>query len=91
MKWTALADGVNLASGVVYAPGDQLDWKENNCRPLIDAGAAVEGHVEVTEKAARLCREHDIDPREVDGTGKDGRVLAADVEYEIEDEPAEEE
>lgn len=79
MKFTALSDGVNLGSGAVYSPGDHLDWAEKNCRPLIDIGAAVEGHVDLTEKAARLCRTHEIDPHEVDGTGQGGRIVADDV------------
>lgn len=89
MKWTALAEGVNLASGETYTPGDQKEWAEKNCRPLIDIGAAVEGHIDITEKAARLCRTHEIDPTGVEGTGAGGRILADDVRAIL--EPADEE
>lgn len=88
MKFTTLCNGVNLGSGATYKPGDHLDWAKKNCRPLIDTGAAVEGHVSISEKAAQLCRDHEIDPHDIKGTGKGGRVVTSDVEAAV--EPAEE-
>jgi len=51
-----------------------------------DIGSAP---VDATEAAIRLAEENDVDPSEVTGTGKGGRILEADVQSAIDARTAE--
>lgn len=79
MKITTLCRGANMGKNLSYAPGDQFNWKPADAQPLVDAGQAVEGHIEISPEAAQLCRDEGVDPREVEGTGEGGAVLIGDV------------
>lgn len=85
MKITMIGKKALLGGGV-YRPAEQLNLRKKNARPHLDTGHAVEGHHEMTESAALLLREHLkttgdlIDPAEITGSGKDGRIVKADVQ-----------
>ena len=85
MKVTMLNTG-SFLGGDSWSPGDHLDRAPKHVQPLVDIGAAVEGHHDMTPKAARLIREHRLPFDEIKGTGQGGRVLVSDVRAFMEDE-----
>lgn len=91
MKITMLCEGANLGKGIAYSPGDQFNWRKKNAQPHLDSGAAVKGHIDITPEAAQLCRDEEVNPRGIDGTGEGGRVLKSDVEavLTVDEEPDE--
>lgn len=91
MKITTLCRGANMGKNLSYGPGDQFNWRRKDAQPLVDAGQAVEGHISISPEAAQLCRDEEVDPREVEATGEGGRVLVSDVRSHLEPEEAEEE
>lgn len=91
MKATILSHGVNLGKNLVYEPGDQVDWKPKNIQPLIDAGAAVASHIDITPRAAELAKAHGIDITEVNGSGSGDRIVVGDVRALLESDDESEE
>lgn len=80
--------------GKMYVPGDRASLKAKHLRPLVETGKAWEGHIAITESAARLVRKHNeasrplypeyvLGPDDVMGTGEGGRILLADVEKAV--------
>lgn len=89
MKITMISDVANLGKNEAFSPGDQVNWREKNARPLVIARMAVEGWIDITESAARLAKKEGVDITTVQGSGADGRIVKSDIEALV--EPTEEE
>lgn len=55
-----------------------------------EAEPAAIADVDITDAARALAEEHEIDVTAIEGTGKDGRILKADVQQAIDEREAEE-
>ncbi|MDQ3797263.1 MAG: 2-oxoglutarate dehydrogenase complex dihydrolipoyllysine-residue succinyltransferase [Pseudomonadota bacterium] len=83
--------------GAVPAPSNgQADTPRDQAMPVSDTGSMPAVDVD-SEREARLgpavrklLQEHQLDPREIEGSGKDGRITKADVLSYLETQPAEE-
>ncbi|HEX2243234.1 MAG TPA: 2-oxo acid dehydrogenase subunit E2, partial [Gammaproteobacteria bacterium] len=83
--------------GAVSAPiNGQADTACDQTMPSSDTGSMPAVDVD-SEREARLgpavrklLQEHQLDPREIEGSGKDGRITKADVLSYLETQPAEE-
>ncbi|MDQ4147566.1 MAG: 2-oxoglutarate dehydrogenase complex dihydrolipoyllysine-residue succinyltransferase, partial [Pseudomonadota bacterium] len=83
--------------GAVSAPiNGQADTAGDQTMPSSDTGSMPAVDVD-SEREARLgpavrklVQEHQLDPREIEGSGKDGRITKADVLSYLETQPAEE-
>lgn len=84
MRFTALGEIQNLGKPTALAPGDQADWAPENVQPLLDIGAAVRGHLDITPEAAQLARDEEVDVTDIEGSGQDGRIVVSDVRAEVE-------
>jgi 2-oxoglutarate dehydrogenase E2 component (dihydrolipoamide succinyltransferase) len=81
----------------VSAPSNgQADTARDQTMPSSDTGSMPAVDVD-SEREARLgpavrklVQEHQLDPREIEGSGKDGRITKADVLSYLETQPAEE-
>jgi 2-oxoglutarate dehydrogenase E2 component (dihydrolipoamide succinyltransferase) len=81
--------------GAVSAPSNgQADTARDQTMPSSDPGSipAVDSGREARLGPAvrKLLQEHQLDPREIEGSGKDGRITKADVLSYLETQPAEE-
>lgn len=67
--------------------GDVVEFPGYYAKGIIASGMAelpVSHNLDVTMGAQKLANEHGIDLAEVEGTGKDGRIIKADVQALIE-------
>lgn len=84
----------DLADGRVVEPGqsgielDELQQADPHNAQRIQAGLLIPVQhameADATDEARTLAAEHGIDLHDVTGTGKDGRIIKADVEAHIE-------
>lgn len=67
--------------------GDEVDLPDYYAEGIIASGMAelpVSYNPDVTMGAQKLANEHGIDLAEVEGTGKDGRIIKADIQALLE-------
>ena len=64
-----------------YDPGDMITLTEDSAAPFLDKLERLQDPVRIvaTEAAEELADKYNIDLRDVEGTGKDGRILKGDV------------
>ena len=66
-------------------PGEEPEPELEAAPPAdtVSAGTASADTVDITAVAKELAEEHGIDPADITGTGKDGRILKGDVDRAI--------
>lgn len=90
---------VNVSCGQMVEPGEEstrVDPTDPHDKALIEDGQLIkissdESEIEVSDEAAKLAQEHDLDLSNVQGSGSGGNIVIDDVRKAIKDAEEEEE
>ena len=94
MPWVRVKDGLTYGMGGKYPGGSVIEVTDDEIaafgdklepaeEPTLDQGSDEE--VLASDSARTLAARLDVDLAEVDGTGKDGKILVQDVKVYITD------